>query len=151
MIWLAWRQFRLQACVAVGLLVAVAIAFALTGPHIVHVYDTVVRTCASRGDCPAGTACCRVWFARGGGDCVRIDGSAHCARVRHGGSHLRVARRLPVGDAELPGRDHLLRDLSLAVILVPALVGMFWGAPLIAREMETGSFRLAWTQSVTRS
>jgi hypothetical protein len=39
----------------------------------------------------------------------------------------------------------------LAVILVPALLGLFWGAPLIAREMENGTFRLAWTQSVTRS
>jgi hypothetical protein len=27
---------------------------------------------------------------------------------------------------------------------------MFWGAPLVAREMETGTFRLSWTQSVTR-
>ena len=32
----------------------------------------------------------------------------------------------------------------------PALIGMFWGAPLIARELETGTFRLAWTQSVSR-
>ena len=28
---------------------------------------------------------------------------------------------------------------------------MFWGAPLLAREFETGTFRLAWTQSVTRT
>jgi hypothetical protein len=28
---------------------------------------------------------------------------------------------------------------------------MFWGAPLIAREFETGGFRLAWTQGVTRT
>jgi hypothetical protein len=34
--------------------------------------------------------------------------------------------------------------------LVPALIGMFWGAPLIAREFEHGTFRLAWNQSVTR-
>jgi ABC-type transport system involved in multi-copper enzyme maturation permease subunit len=34
--------------------------------------------------------------------------------------------------------------------LVPALVGAFWGAPLIARELETGTHRLAWNQSVTR-
>src|ERR1017187_4323304 len=108
MTWLAWRQFRLQACVAVALLAAVAIAFVMTGPHLVHVSDTVVRPCGSHGYCP------------------------------------------PVTQSFL-GRDHLLRDLSLAVILVPVLVGMFWGAPLIAREMETGSFRLAWTQSVTRS
>jgi hypothetical protein len=33
---------------------------------------------------------------------------------------------------------------------MPALIGMFWGAPLIAREFEAGTHRLAWTQSVTR-
>jgi hypothetical protein len=38
-----------------------------------------------------------------------------------------------------------------AVILAPALIGMFWGAPLIAREIETGTFRLAWTQTITRA
>ncbi|MFG2007953.1 hypothetical protein ACGFNF_02640 [Micromonospora sp. NPDC048868] len=31
----------------------------------------------------------------------------------------------------------------------PALIGAFWGAPLVAREMERGTFRMAWTQSVT--
>jgi hypothetical protein len=34
---------------------------------------------------------------------------------------------------------------------VPALIGLFWAAPLIAREFETGTFRLAWNQSVSRS
>lgn len=34
--------------------------------------------------------------------------------------------------------------------LAPALIGLFWGAPLIAREFEHGTFRLAWNQSVTR-
>ncbi len=33
---------------------------------------------------------------------------------------------------------------------VPGIVGVFWGAPLIARELETGSYRLVWNQSVTR-
>ena len=37
------------------------------------------------------------------------------------------------------------------VILAPAVIGLFWGAPLIAREFETGTFRLAWTQSITRA
>jgi hypothetical protein len=41
--------------------------------------------------------------------------------------------------------------LSALVVAVPGLIGMFWGAPLIARELETGSFRLAWTQGVTRT
>lgn len=40
---------------------------------------------------------------------------------------------------------------GIAVLyLVPALLGLFWGAPLAARETETGTLRLAWTQSVTR-
>ena len=33
---------------------------------------------------------------------------------------------------------------------VPLLIGAFWGAPLITREFETGTVRLAWTQGVTR-
>ncbi|MCW2933120.1 MAG: hypothetical protein JWM19_4082, partial [Actinomycetia bacterium] len=37
------------------------------------------------------------------------------------------------------------------VILAPAVIGVFWGAPLIARELETGTFRLVWTQSITRA
>ncbi|TDV34512.1 ABC transporter permease [Actinophytocola oryzae] len=35
--------------------------------------------------------------------------------------------------------------------VVPVLVGMFWGAPVLAREFEQGTHRLAWTQSVPRS
>jgi hypothetical protein len=37
------------------------------------------------------------------------------------------------------------------IYAVPALIGVFWGAPMITREIETGTFRLAWTQSVTRT
>lgn len=41
--------------------------------------------------------------------------------------------------------------LGLAgLLLLPPLVGMFLGAPLVAREMERGTFRLIWMQSVTR-
>jgi hypothetical protein len=43
--------------------------------------------------------------------------------------------------------DNELNALGLAV---PGLIGMFWGAPLVAREFETGTFRLVWTQGVTR-
>jgi hypothetical protein len=37
------------------------------------------------------------------------------------------------------------------LLLAPAVLGMFWGAPLITREFETGTFQLAWTQSITRA
>ena len=61
-----------------------------------------------------------------------------------------------------PGRDcgplaevfdrqyHGLQFLAALFLVVPLLVGLFWGAPLVARELEQGTFRLAWTQSVTR-
>jgi hypothetical protein len=48
-------------------------------------------------------------------------------------------------------RHQLLRLLGTALVAVPGLLGIFWGAPLIARELETGTYRLAWTQSVTRT
>jgi hypothetical protein len=49
-------------------------------------------------------------------------------------------------------RDTFLRNLlGPAMLAVPALLGLFWGAPLVARELETGTYRLAWTQSVTRA
>lgn len=39
----------------------------------------------------------------------------------------------------------------LVVLAVPAVIGMFWGAPLISRELETGTHYLAWNQGVTRT
>jgi hypothetical protein len=45
---------------------------------------------------------------------------------------------------------HWSTAFSLVVNVTPILLGIFWGAPLIARELEAGTYRLAWTQSVTR-
>jgi hypothetical protein len=106
-IWLAWRQFRTQAALAFGLLVAAAIALAVTGPHLVHVFDTTVASCAAHGDCQTVTNA----FTKS---------------------------------------DVALQKLGLLLLFWPALVGIFWGAPLVARELETGTHRLAWTQSVSR-
>jgi hypothetical protein len=51
------------------------------------------------------------------------------------------------------GRLDLLLYLGsfLLMYLAPALMGLFWGAPLIGREVETGTHRVAWNQSVTRT
>jgi len=47
--------------------------------------------------------------------------------------------------------DRLLRVVVQALpIVLPVLLGMFWGAPLVAGELESGTFRLAWTQSRSR-
>jgi ABC-type transport system involved in multi-copper enzyme maturation permease subunit len=44
----------------------------------------------------------------------------------------------------------LLFDLIGLTAAVPALFGLFWGAPLVASEIEAGTHQLAWTQTVTR-
>lgn len=52
--------------------------------------------------------------------------------------------------AQLPTSYKSLQLLGTALIGLPAFIGAFWGAPLLARELEAGTHRLAWTQSVTR-
>ncbi|WP_326642834.1 ABC transporter permease [Nonomuraea fuscirosea] len=49
------------------------------------------------------------------------------------------------------GHDTSFMALSLAVLLLPALAGLFWGAPLITRELEAGTHLLVWNQSITRA
>ena len=50
------------------------------------------------------------------------------------------------------GVSHWLYTAGIVVMyLTPAIIGIFWGAPLISRELETGTFRLAWTQSISRT
>jgi ABC-type transport system involved in multi-copper enzyme maturation permease subunit len=41
--------------------------------------------------------------------------------------------------------------VGLILMILPMLVGMFWGAPLVAREVELGTHRLVWTQGVSRA
>jgi ABC-type transport system involved in multi-copper enzyme maturation permease subunit len=54
-------------------------------------------------------------------------------------------------NAFLAHDHHLFQYLDTFMVAVPGLIGIFWGPPLIGRELETGSHRLAWSQSVTRS
>src|SRR5262249_19546761 len=46
------------------------------------------------------------------------------------------------GDTRIPS--------ALAPQVAPALMGAFVGAPVLARELETGTFRYAWTLGVGR-
>ncbi|MEU8797172.1 ABC transporter permease [Spirillospora sp. NPDC048819] len=49
--------------------------------------------------------------------------------------------------------DHQLYFSALVgiVVFLPGLIGLFWGAPLITRELENGTHRLVWNQSITRT
>jgi len=66
-------------------------------------------------------------------------------------SSCKVARDCATAPNPVRNSDKALRSaLPFIVAIVPALVGLFFGAPLIAHELETGTFRLVWTQSGTR-
>jgi hypothetical protein len=115
MIWLTWRQFRVQALTAAAALAAFAILLAATGPHLASLYAaSAIIGCH-------------------GGSCV----SAPVAFL----NRLQATSPYPV-----------VYLLGIGLILVaPAVIGIFWGAPLIARELETKTFTLAWNQSITRT
>jgi hypothetical protein len=53
---------------------------------------------------------------------------------------------VPHFEAEFGGLVTALRTLAV----LPVLAGLFVGAPLLARELELGTHRFAWTQGVTR-
>ncbi len=42
-----------------------------------------------------------------------------------------------------------IRTLGTLGLALPALIGVFWGAPLLGRELESGTFKLALTQGVS--
>jgi hypothetical protein len=76
---------------------------------------------------------------------------AYDANVPGCGSDCATAIDAFLRDART-GTNKIVYNLaSYAMYLLPALIGMFWGAPLIARELETGTHRLAWNQTVTRT
>jgi hypothetical protein len=42
------------------------------------------------------------------------------------------------------------QEISVLLLVFPVLIGVFAGAPVLARELETGTFRFAWTQGSGR-
>jgi hypothetical protein len=44
-----------------------------------------------------------------------------------------------------------LNLVAVLLLILPMLVGLFWGAPLVAREVEQGTHRLVWTQGISRT
>ena len=51
---------------------------------------------------------------------------------------------------QAPLVNGVVSDLPYLSLIVPAVLGMLWGAPLVAHELETRTSDFAWAQSVTR-
>jgi hypothetical protein len=69
----------------------------------------------------------------------------------HGGSSCLNLATYFIFQATAGGYQPLYMISIALILLAPAVIGIFWGAPLIARELETRTCALAWTQSVTRT
>lgn len=54
-------------------------------------------------------------------------------------------------DGEFQNRFGNPGFLGPVLLFLPGLLGVFAGAPIIARELESGTFRYAWTQGVGRT
>jgi len=101
MVWLTWRQHRMQVLIAAAFLVVLGGLLLAHGLRTAGLVDALAP------------------------------GSA--------------------GRRELLGQQFIqVSKLLIWSVLLPALVGLFWGTPLVAREYERGTQRLAWTQSVSR-
>jgi MFS family permease len=67
----------------------------------------------------------------------------------HGGGCANAAQTFL---SRLTSPSTTVYELGIALVLIaPAVTGIFWGAPLIAREFEAGTHRLAWTQTIART
>ncbi|MDA0635544.1 ABC transporter permease subunit [Nonomuraea sp. MCN248] len=110
-LWLTWRQHRMQVLVTTALLVVLGVVLLISGLGAAG----FAAQNAPATDCVADTPAC---------------------------SAYRV---------EMNERIHSVGELlGWLPLLAPALIGAFWGAPLLAREFEHGTHQLTWTQSVTR-
>jgi hypothetical protein len=102
MIWLTWRQFRLQALVILTAALLVGVALALTGPDLLHSYQ--------------------------------------------------VNKTGFLDQIEFQQWNKRLYVIGIVTMYAAApVIGAFWGAPLVARELEAGTHRLVWTQSISRT
>lgn len=55
-----------------------------------------------------------------------------------------------VGRTNFSDQDTMFGGTILALYLLPAVIGVFWGVPMITRELESGTHNLVWNQTVTR-
>jgi hypothetical protein len=65
--------------------------------------------------------------------------------------HPLASRTCQQLSSSIPSADwHIGDAVNIVLQLAPMLVGAFVGVPVLARELETGTFRYAWTQGIGR-
>jgi hypothetical protein len=120
MMWLAWRQHRKQVLFAVVAFAGLAAVLGATGWQM---HRTFVDTGLAACLRDLGTTATVPTSAA-----VACEGAAEDLYNAYGGWILP----------------------AVLLVCLPLFVGLFFGAPLVSREVERGTHRLVWTQDVTR-
>jgi len=121
MIWLTWRQHRKQALFTLVALGVLGAIMVPTGLAMHAKYDSL------------GLAACRA--ALGSASMItQTEAVARCDGLGH----------------QFQQQFSSLTFVAVLFVILPVLVGVFFGAPLVAREVEQGTHRLVWTQGVSR-
>jgi ABC-type transport system involved in multi-copper enzyme maturation permease subunit len=55
-----------------------------------------------------------------------------------------------VGRTNFTDMNFMFGGTAIVLYLLPLVVGVFWGVPMVTREVETGTHNLAWNQTITR-
>jgi hypothetical protein len=130
--WVAWRQHRAALAGAAAFLGAIAVYLAVTGHQVRQAYDALVAAGCPQADTinpgPGGPAA-----------------SAACQSLTQAFLSFYGTTSGPAGASGLNAQT-----VPFMLLAVPVLLGAFTGAPVLARELESGTFRFAWTQGAGR-
>ena len=122
MIWLTWRQHRKQVLYTLVAVAALAAILVPTGLSMHGQFrDTGLKACLDG----MGTASMITLTP----DVLECQELAHSFQNKYSS----------------------LAFVAVLFVILPVFVGAFFGAPLVARELEQGTHRFVWTQDVSRT
>ena len=134
MTWLVWRQHRQQLFFGVAGLIVLGAFFLATGLPIHDRFEE-----AGLPDCLPQTI-----------DSTVVANLHEPIDTADGDDSTEaITRCAQAADAFYDDYPYVV-DGGGFLLILPMLVGLFWGAPLVAREIEHGTHRLVWTQGTSR-
>jgi hypothetical protein len=130
--WVTWRQHRAALAGAGAFLAVIAAYLAYMGWEIHRAYDSfnACLPASLHGVPPLGG---------------RLAGTPACGALERAFMSFYGTGRGSVGASGINAQT-----VPFLLLAVPVLVGAFVGGPVLARELESGTFRFAWTQGAGR-
>ncbi|HEX3515610.1 MAG TPA: hypothetical protein VHT26_16575 [Trebonia sp.] len=129
--WVTWRQYRAALAGSGALLAVIAAYLAYMGAEIHRAYDSF-NACSQAS---------HHGVTLGG----RLVSASACGELERAFMSF-----YGVGQGSVAASGINAQTVPFLLLAVPVLVGAFVGGPVLARELESGTFRFAWTQGAGR-